>query len=570
MSLLLFTVSQIERIRLFYTAGWPDPFIYMGYAQNYAGLLEKWGPTYFASRISNIIPIYFREKIALDLQIYRYLILLCLATGVFILLHNRKGAVRVLIPVIAVNNVWVLRHISDDYVVGLTSVYVLFSFILALRSVAGSKYGELQLICAGVFIGLAINANLSIVLLLGPWFLSLALLRRRQIYLVKSIILVGLGCVASFVILGLFMYLRLGTLGLMSLKSQIDMIFVLRGPVGEQFSIPLVFFAPMIFMFCIVALGGWNLRGVETSQIDSKIDKQRQTIKNRSELEIVSICFALSILFGLIYHQYSPANWMSATYYLAFYIPAFLVTFALSLEKIKNSIFLVIAIVIQMALIYGLASEKLGDFDSRISSVFRVLLFCILIFMTLVAFTGIRSLRETHIVLMIFAASMSPLVTDNSGKFINFAENVSWSEYRDFARSSSSSHQEDVWKIARLNNAFLRENVPRSEVLFTIYPKDPSWLVSIDSGQVYGYSCFECTDMKGYQTIREYPPFSKSQIETLATRNYIEVMSNSKLVNSEIVESILASDPKWRIFRTIDSFTTTKEFYGVLLKKFNG
>lgn len=567
MAIALFISLSLERIRLFYTAGWPDPFVYMGYAQNYSGLLEKWGPTYFASRISNIIPLYFREKIGLDFQFYRYLILLSLATAVFILLNNQQAIVRVLIPTIAVNNVWILRHVSDDYVVGLTSIYVLCSFILALRFVEGGKHGSLRLVLVGAFAGLAINANISIVLLITPWFFALAFLQRKQINVLKSLLLVCLGSLCSTILMGLFMYFRLGVAGLKSFKSQIDMIFVLRGQVGEMFSAPLVLFAPMLMLFCIVALGGWNSRDAKLDCYIPLSDTSNKNLQKRGELEIVSLCFAFSIVFGLAYHQYSPANWMSANFYIAFYIPAFLIVFALVLSKLESILNILLISVTQVALNYGLTTLKLGDFENTFSSVVRILLFGILFLFIIFAILRNQILKQFSILLMIFAAALSPLVTDNSGKFTNFNKEVSWSEYRDFARSSSSTLQEDVWKLARINNDFLKTNIPRSDVLFTIYPNNPSWLVSIDSGQLYGYSCFECTDPRGFQTKRSYPPFNKSQIEVLTKRNYIEIFSTSKDVNSEIIKSILFLDPQWNVFKEIAVSTKTSEFYAIILKK---
>jgi len=568
MSLILFVTLSVERIRLFYTAGWPDPFIYLGYAQNYAGLLEKWGPTYFASRIPAIVPLYFREKIGLDFQVYRYIILLCLATGVFLLLNNQKIQVRLLVPVIVVNNVWILRHVSDDYVVGLTSVYVLFSFLLGLKYTKENRHGNLQIIGIGSLVGLAIVSNISIILLLAPWFLSLVYLRRKQINLLKTILLAFFGCFGTICALGLFMYSRLGIDGVKSFKSQIDMIFILRGEVGELFTAPLVLFAPMLLLFFTVAIGAWNLREDQPNQSLQMNQTPKITMKKKEDLSTGTICFASTVVFGLIYHQYSPTNWLSGNFYIAFFIPAFLVVFALSISKLDSAIKLTMILILQILLIYGLTSLRVGDFENYVSSFFRLGLVGILILFLIFGFVRRRPGKEIPVFLMILAATISPLVTDNSGKFLNLNNEASWSEYRDFVQSSSSTHQEDVWKIARANNNFLSNHVPRGDVLFTIYPKDPSWLVSIDSGQLYGYSCFECTDIRGYQTIRKYPPFSKSQIETLATRNFIEVMSSSKFVNSEIVESILASDPRWQVFKTIDSSTTSK-FYGVLLKKFN-
>jgi hypothetical protein len=162
---------------------------------------------------------------------------------------------------------------------------------------------------------------------------------------------------------------------------------------------------------------------------------------------------------------------------------------------------------------------------------------------------------------------ISPLVTDNSGEFSKFDNKYSWSEYRDFIQSSSTSQQEDVWKIARINNKFLEKHVPKSEVLFTIYPRDPSWLVSIDSGQLYGYSCFECTDNRGFQINRTFPPFSEIQAKTLGLRNYIQIFSTSPELNLRTSASIKSLDSRWKTYKNLEITFDSTSFYAILLKK---
>jgi len=158
-------------------AGTIDAYFYTSFIHNYADLVERFGNTYYSTRIAHIYPASILAS-ALGPEkgyvAYRFMLLSAALISVWAMIRSYYPvAVGILLVVGAAFSPWLLRSLFWDYTDSSGVVYLLVCTAL-FATASGVAKGRLLL--AGAFSALAANTNLYLLgvsgLLLPAWLLS--------------------------------------------------------------------------------------------------------------------------------------------------------------------------------------------------------------------------------------------------------------------------------------------------------------------------------------------------------------------------------------------------------------
>jgi hypothetical protein len=214
-------------------AGLIDPYLYVGYTNDYAGLLERFGPTYYADRIAYIFPARaFNYLFGLEVGYFalRFVALAAAASAVFIIGLRFCGfAVALLAAVWLTFTPGLPRGLLWTYVDGFAVAYLLVGAAFLVVPI------RRRLIChvaAGAAFGLAVNCNIfvfAICGLLGPGW-AFFYRRQRIAWFARAVLLLALGFLAAHLALALMAYAQVPKYGLTlsfeSFRSVISLIGV--------------------------------------------------------------------------------------------------------------------------------------------------------------------------------------------------------------------------------------------------------------------------------------------------------------------------------------------------------
>ena len=198
-------------------AGLIDPYLYVGYTNDYAGLLERFGPTYYADRIAYIFPARaFNYLFGLEggYFAFRFVALAAATASVFIIGLRFYG-----FTVALLGAVWLTftpglpRGLLWTYVDGFAVAYLLVGAAFLIVPI------RRRLIChvaAGAAFGLAVNCNIfvfAICGLLGPGWVFFYR-HERITWLARAVLLLALGFLAAHLALALMAYAQVPKYGL--------------------------------------------------------------------------------------------------------------------------------------------------------------------------------------------------------------------------------------------------------------------------------------------------------------------------------------------------------------------
>jgi len=166
--LFLLGLSPLNQI------GFLDPAIYTGYMHDYPGLMERYGITYYSTRIAFIFPGRFLVWLfgsQAGFLVFRWILLSGTLWALWAISRRFYGHwVALLMVVVFAFHPWPLRSLAWDYVDGfvITNLLVSLYFLIGHSSERWWRYA-----LAGVFLGLAVNAYLFVIavggLFLIPW-----------------------------------------------------------------------------------------------------------------------------------------------------------------------------------------------------------------------------------------------------------------------------------------------------------------------------------------------------------------------------------------------------------------
>ena len=559
-------LTFLSSIRLFYAASWPDPFIYTGYATNYSGLLNRYGGTYYGARISTIFPTWARIKIDVSDQDFRLFLLTILAFAFYLAfrIYARKIP-SALFAIAAANSILFLRYVSDDYMPGFVSLYSLITIVALLRSSSAARHRNFWIFLSGAASGLAFNSNVSIVVILAPWIITFfwsqnALYASNKFAELKWFVLSSISSQIVCLLIGLYFG---GLASLSNYKATLGAIRNLRlyeslfsKPISQVSSFVLLFTCLTIFILWII------IKEAHQHLLQLSLTEFRQ----KKLIYSASIATLATLLGGFAYYIGISVNWFSTSYYAFLYFPIIILPVYLWLIKKNDSHIVPILSIVGTTLIFSNA-HNLNAWNMKDISYLRISLVCI--FLVLMLQAVIKRLRYSFklfsVYLMILSSTFM-LTQDWNPYWSTRSENAFEGEFSGFMDSRNQIVNESTQYFAEDFALYVKDQIPEAEYFWLIYPQNPNWLLSIDSTQLWGYSCFACVDRNGYPIARAFPPTGRDLWSTLTTRRFTIIFSADLKIQNEAVLKYLDAYPTTSVFGSRTFVHLKRELFVTILR----
>lgn len=540
----------LQGIKLFYS-GIPDPFLYLGYAIDYQGMQSRWGGTYYASRLSVIPLLWVREKIGIDIYLWHLMLLAVVVTLIFYFLRQlgTSDSLSFIIALIVVNVPWNFRHFSDDYVYSYATIYALVFIIGIINGTRldNSISQRNAFITAGIAAVALFIAHQSYFISIVPAVfvvLAFAYLSGRRRLTQFRFFVFGVIFASIFII---FLQIRLsGYVGLRNFWRIIKNAIQLSGDNGAIWTYPLAITSPIIILIFGISLISLACHKKTVQAILKRVS----TFDTNYLIVTLAIASLSSISFGIFVHNEISGAILSSTTYSYIFSPTVLLLSAVFLTKINRK-FASALLMSQFFSNLALKALPQYEFSLYINTVLRVMILALVVvtFFVCIFPNSEKKSRKTlrfapfTVVILLFCM---PLLVDNQPFLFSKSTTQSVGEYRQFYKQSNTAEEVDKQYLARDFAKFVKKNIPSSHFSWTVYPKDPTYLMALDSTQLWGYSCFKCVNPAGYPIERPYPP-SEQDIPELRKRNGIILFDVNKEKFDDAKSRILGLDSNYRV-----------------------
>jgi hypothetical protein len=234
-----------------------------------------------------------------------------------------------------------------------------------------------------------------------------------------------------------------------------------------------------------------------------------------------------TLVFGLAYYLLVSKSWFVTSYYAYLYLPVIVIPILLWIAKNNpKHYFGIVPILISMSLFY--LADSTHTLSMQSVSNIRIIASSIILIMVLMPMKYFYGKVKILSLACLTFIAVFPITQDWNPYWKTSNQSVFNGEYLDFLNSESKSINESVQFFAEEFATYVRENIPISEYFWLIYPENPKWLLSIDATQLWGYSCYKCTDINGYAIARDFPPVSEIDWQTLNTRRYSIIFADNE------------------------------------------
>ena len=153
--------------------GFLDPYFYTGYVNHYSAMLERFGLTYYATRIADIFPqralgtVFGFEG---GYYAWHYLLAVAALGSVYAVARRHQGVqTAVIVTAFLAVCPWLPRALMWDYVDGAAISFVLVGIYFLLGSRARMP---IRWVAAGVFFSLAVNCNIFVLVVVGAFLFA--------------------------------------------------------------------------------------------------------------------------------------------------------------------------------------------------------------------------------------------------------------------------------------------------------------------------------------------------------------------------------------------------------------
>ena len=317
-ALSLLVVSTASTLVL--QAGFLDPYVYAGYVNDYFGTFQRYGHTYYSSRIAYI----FLDRTFISifgettgLLLCRILVLSCSAYAAFCIAKRFFGWGTAIVAVSWLCLIpWLFRSIAWTHYDGFATAYLLIAmaFLLAPRN-----HRLIAHIAAGFFLALAVNCNLHVLMVAGLFAPSWLWLN-RQVRITNLMLLalsIAVGFFAGYAVLQMLFSLAIGSFRVFIEAAALNSARSLLGGELANWFHPFdrliangnfIFLIPIFFTVASMILAALNRKG--------------STAENR-DFALASSFYCAAVLAGaLVLHFFFKHTWFSVFYYDVYFVPA--------------------------------------------------------------------------------------------------------------------------------------------------------------------------------------------------------------------------------------------------------
>jgi hypothetical protein len=303
-------------------AGYIDPYVYVGYIHDYHGLLNRFGPTYYSTRIAYIYPeraLAYLFGLQGGYLAFRLLALASAVAAVFAIGMRFYGYAPAILAAVWLSFVpWLPRSLFWTYPDGIAVVYLLVGIAFLI---VPTKRRLAYHFAAGAAFALAINCNLILLAycgLLGPGW---GFFYRREgiVWLARALCALAVGFFATYLLMTLLLYVQFPAYGflfeLVSIRTAISLI----GGEGLAWYQPLssiiwqgknfTLLIPVTFVFAALSLV------TQCSRIE-------RTQTSDTDFEVFAVSYLASIIgFSLLLHFGFQDASLSQAHYISYFVP---------------------------------------------------------------------------------------------------------------------------------------------------------------------------------------------------------------------------------------------------------
>jgi hypothetical protein len=522
-------------------AGTLDPYVYAGYIHDYPGLLERFGRTYYSTRIAYIYP---QRALTSLLGVeggyyaFRFLALASAVAAVFTIGMRFYGYAPAILAAVWLSfTPWLPRSLLWTYVDGVAVVYLLIG--VALLVVPTRKRVSYH-VAAGAAFALAVNCNLLLLGYGGLFGPGWAFFYRRNggIWLARGILALTVGFFAAYIALAFILYFEFPDYGfffeLVTIRTAIDQLGVtnwyksLSSIIWEQHYYALLI--PVTFLLAMLPLGArrwWN----------------EPTPDKCIDFGLFVLSYLTSIVgLALILHFGFHSGGLSLPYYTIYFLPSCvlaLIVLGGETQQQGGRIF-------GTASVYGGTGVILLSWLARpllphLEVASRFYLWLVVAVVTVGAALALRRIAAASVVLVTGATLLSLCLYAYRGPslFIRLGYEI--------RKSSIGAAEWDIYHGGIFLQQFVNGNIrPNRSVGFWYSNKpDHLWLNSIQSVYLWGYS-------RVFPSARDYPgmPFVDEQLRTgIAGRRFLVLLG---LSDAELNAGLAAIQAAGMPFREVE------------------
>jgi hypothetical protein len=299
-----------------------DAYVYAGYINDYPGLLERFGRTYYSTRIAFIYPARaFTYLLGLEGGYFalRFLALASAVTAVFSIGTRFYGFVSAILAAVWLSfTPWLPRSLLWTNYDGMAVVYLLVGMALLLVPVHRRLISH---VAAGVSFALAVNCNLTVLavcVLLGPGWVFFY--RREGVaWLGRALLALAVGFFGTYLALALILYVQFPQYGFFFDRVTIRIAWSLLGGQTQAWFHPLstiiwqdhtfTLLIPIIFALAVLLVG---VRRSSTAR----------TTTERTDFAVFAVYYTASIVcLALGFHFGFHDGWLSTPLYTIYFLP---------------------------------------------------------------------------------------------------------------------------------------------------------------------------------------------------------------------------------------------------------
>ena len=459
-------------------AGTLDPYFYAGYIHNYADLLQRFGRTYYSSRVAYLYPqrlLTYLFGLEGGYFAFRFAALASAAAAVFAIGQRFYGYAPAILAAVWLSfTPWLPRSLLWTYPDGMAVVYLLIGAALLM---VPTRRRLLWHAAAGAAFALAVNCNLfvfGICALLGPGWLFFYR-REGAAWLVRAVLALAAGFIAAYFALALLLFVQFPSYGLFFELVTIQQAIWFLGGRGETWYEPL---SAVIWQYHHYMLLIPLTLAVAGSFVAAQRPAGGAERNAAGDFAVLAVSYlagviALSLFLHVVFHD----AWLTIPYYIIYFLPGCTLVFLVLAGEVSRrggrvfgdgvlygATFLILAL--------WLARPWLPQPELESSFYFW------LVVAVVTAAAALFLRRFAGAVILIVGSVVLSLSLDQSGFY----------QIRS-AGARSASLQWDIYHGAEFLQRFVEANVRPDVSVGFWYTGDPnSFLNSVQSTYLWGYT----------------------------------------------------------------------------------
>jgi hypothetical protein len=336
-------------------AGSLDPYVYTGYIHHYGDLLQRYGRTYYSTRIAFIFPDIAFVRLLGDEWGYlaiRYVVLTAGTAAIYRIARRFYSTnVAVIVAIFFLFSPWTVRSVAWDHYDGFASIYILIALYFLLSP---KRYVFLASAFAGCAFALAVNCNMFLLAIGGLFFPSWLILQKERGWgpVLVSLTWILVGFTATETMLGVVSWFYFPQFGLFIESAALTEAMAMLHGQASNWYVPLWpylssgYYHPLVVGFVelmiLLYIFACYFRGIQ--------------IRRKTLTTAAATYLGLLIIFFLILHFVLRGPFLTLIYYQSYFIPAFyLVITVLIGETLMRS-----PQTIQRAIILGVVAIHIG------------------------------------------------------------------------------------------------------------------------------------------------------------------------------------------------------------------